>query len=453
MKNAISSIMCLFLFFPFFSAFAAKNLEKIEIEKNFEIKLRHFFPDNKFSLSVTVKVIKPQEMTLFGDVKVDEDEEVLKNISGVKVVTDADVTSETIGQILGVNGKLVRLEKFDLKRPEVKVGEWDEVLAFASKYQMTLVFFGIMSIIICLMIATVIIKNSISDIPAPIARAFGEASSPREAQVEKKFEQKEVQNFKKDPKPIQLKAILSDLYWTSMDAEASYFIRQHQEIEVYQELSFGIDYINYLKMIAPQPFNIWDDPYYLSPNEAFLEMSISDMKAEYFLNCSSIRLKLCSHSSYELAKLRLSANKRQSVIEAKKSAKRELEPSFVFKFSTIEEEEEFLSSDLPEYVKHQSPSLYLFSELSDEAFNEIAKDFSVKELAECWIGPKAILSIIRQRLPERKGMLLDEILKSTTSPANRSNEKFQLIIKRARRYAESAPANDTSKTNAIKLVV
>jgi len=236
------------------------------------------------------------------------------------------------------------------------------------------------------------------------------------------------------PQDYQLLALLSDLYWTGSDEFAAALIRRYPEIQTFKALSFGGDYIDYLKMIEPADYDFWEDSYYLSPSKELLEMSIEDMKPEYFLNCSKIRLKYCSLSSYDLAKLRL-ANPRNSIkIQARMSLHRELVPPFIFKFNTVSEERDFINSDLPDSIKCQAPSLYVLTKIDDEAFTEIMKGYNVNELSRCWFGPDEVLNAILARLPEKKRSLLSEIVSTRSSTANfdRSSEVFQGLLRKAR---------------------
>jgi len=416
-------------------SFAQNNLEKIELERSFEQKMRHFYPESKFRVKLTFERPRAVEITLFSEVKVTPIPELIETVRLVEILTDADTTEEETREILGLNRAKVVINKFTPKEMPVvekQQKQWDKIQDFAAKFQFTLAFLGILLVALCIFIATFIIRNSLLKLPGPLAAALGQ--SGRGEVGRERAQKQSVQVESSRPQDYQLLALLSDLYWTGSDEFAAALIRRYPEIQTFKALSFGGDYIDYLKMIEPADYDFWEDSYYLSPSKELLEMSIEDMKPEYFLNCSKIRLKYCSLSSYDLAKLRL-ANPRNSIkIQARMSLHRELVPPFIFKFNTVSEERDFINSDLPDSIKCQAPSLYVLTKIDDEAFTEIMKGYNVNELSRCWFGPDEVLNAILARLPEKKRSLLSEIVSTRSSTANfdRSSEVFQGLLRKAR---------------------
>lgn len=434
MKNIL--LILLMMIIPLQKAFSESGRsQKIELERIFEDRLRHFFPENKFSISLEMKKEEIVDVGFFGDVKLPTDNDAVNQIAAIVIHTDSNITPQFVNEILGTGNVQVTISKVTLPAPAQTKTQNNSSVQDSSRLNWWLGAVGFS--VVAFFIGIYFVNRSIRSLPAPIASALSQngnssgssATQAATAQVHTKMDS----TFK--PRAEQLKAYLSDCYWCFEDGKAAAFLREYQEIQTFSELSFGAEYVNYLTSVEPEATDFWEDSFYLAPSSELSEVCVEDMASTDFLRCSRMRLQKCTLSAYELTKLKMTNENVPAIPKFAKSAHRKLVSPLVFNFATDHEEAEFLGSDLPEYVKFSAPSLYLLSKLENETFMEITQSFNVKELAEAWIGPDFILQNIMSKLPERKQQLLSEVLESrkdrreSDKASKRQSPVFKRLVK------------------------
>lgn len=444
---------------PFQKAFSETGRShRLELERIFEDRLRHFFPENKFSITLEMKKDEIVDVGFFGDVKLPTDNDATNQVAGITIHTDSDITPGLVGEILGTRNVQVTISKVNL--PEhvapVKAAADSNKNLMQDKGRLNWWLGAVGFVVVAFFIGIYFVNRSIRSLPAPIASALSQnasGSSVAPAAYQPAMNRTMDATFK--PRAEQLKAYLSDCYWCFEDGKAAAFLREYQAIETFSELSFGAEYVNYLTFIEPETTNFWDDSFYLAPSSELGEVSVDDMEDTDFLKCSKMRLQKCTLNAYELTKLKMNNETLPAIPKFTKSAHRKLVSPLVFNFATETEEEEFLGSDLPEYVKLSAPSMYLLTKLEDAVFMEITQAFNVKELADAWIGPESILQSVMNKLPERKQQLLTEVLETrkdrreADKASKRESPSFKRLIKSAQVKGSHLIADRTEKMRLV----
>jgi len=410
-----------------FSDFELKN----EFEKTFERKLSILYPDNKFMVNVALNAEAKIESNLFGSIEVQSNQSFsIKRIKKVNIATDSDLTADVYAGLLEIPQTKITIQKSasyqkpiseekppkELKDPKDKKDKNQDKSPISPLEKGLIALFGVLVCGLIFWGVTALRKLSETIFQASQKTKSEESNiEPVNRKNNSTSSEGNFSNHSADnsfvPRKDQLKAIFSDLYWSHEDAKAAALVMKYQEVSAYKELSFGEDYLKYLRSVSPQKCNFWEDSYYVSPNESLSEISLEDMQVEDYLVCSQFRLQHCPFSSVTLAS---SVLKKQatSARSFKASSHRVFAPPVVVSFKSVKDEEEFFSSNLPENVKFQVSSLCLLQFCEESVFVSLVDAMNVNELANIWVGPEAALTSLMERIPERKKNLLKDVLES-----------------------------------------
>ena len=406
---------------------------QITLENQYTAKIKQTHPDLRFMVSVHLMEHQKIELDLLGSLVPirNENDSVLSQIKQVDLVSEDKIDLKVISNLIQVpENKLKSVEitfpkKFETLKTfdeQSKFPLWAWIIIFA--------FLGIASVI--LLMGVFRIKSSIGNLIDPIAKGFQNLSETDHRNQEPVIQEMKSsfngfqENQNKKFTPEQLKAFFSECYWTEHDAEASALMRAYSEVSVYQELRFGAQYLDYLKQVKPGSLDFMSDAYFLNPKSAFFELSVSDTPDEMAPNCSQFRFDAKNLSALQLIQIQQLEVKPKE-LNVKQSSLRTLKQEMRIRFKSVEEEESVLASDqITHEIKLKLPSLFRLNALTKEEFDLVIDKLSVSELAHAWIGPSALLAEIEARLPERKLVLLKNVLQKQTP--SRDHASFSRVM-------------------------
>jgi hypothetical protein len=449
MKTYIS--LCLILLFSANAqagmASSKEDLDlQIALENQFNNKLNIAYPDIRVAVSVDLKKEKTMQLDIIGGVASipNHDKSVAEQIEIVKVYSDEPIESEKISELLEIpvtEIKFVQLVKFVKPTPAAVIPASAEPLTWLQKirestasYYHAIVTLGI---VLALSIAGILIF-SIFNIGASIQAAAKNLFQNMKSSSGESVSPNAHQNKVEAAAPIsaaisqrkwsahQLKAIFSECYWTEQD-EAAAALVQNYPGEEYLELSFGAEYLTYLRHVKPGSLAILEDPYFTTPHPIFFNLSVADTPAYLYHECSQSRFDALQCSAVDMIRAQNSDRKKKDTQMLQASALRNLPSSIRVRFKNTDEEDQILTSaEFNEETKLALPSLYCLQQLNDEQFNQVINQITVSELAEAWTGPAWLITQISSRLPERKREVLQQIEKTVTP--SRQSRGFQKIL-------------------------
>ena len=418
-----------------------------QLERQYSEKIKNIYPDGKFAVSVSLAPLSRVDLDLSNyNVQVrEEDADPRARVTQVKIVADAEIPAHLISSVIGIKEALIKVEvqSFEgIKRSIASVapGTPAETKAENSSPGVLGKFGGLALLIFAGIFAVGLffVRSITRSLTELVAKADQMVSAPPPVSVEYIDKTISSRNDRgggsgsggesqrmgttarsSDYSDGQLKAFFSECYWTQNDEGASALIRQIPKMKIYQELSFGKEYISYLKGITPGGLSFLKDPYFLQPDETFYELAVEETPKTWFRSVSEMRLEKLGLTAFETLQTveEVPSHRGQS------SKKRHLKSQVRVHIRSVAEEAELLEKLTSEEQKLELPSLYKLTQLTDDELVRVFEGITAKELAEAWVGPDSILNALQSKIPERKWELAKSILESDKAKAPRASRE------------------------------
>ncbi len=247
--------------------------------------------------------------------------------------------------------------------------------------------------------------------------------------VSGEFQIKQIQQLSDN----SIEAIISDLYWCEMDAEACYlwnYLSSQQKSKLLENVNFLNLYSLYFFNFEPAEFSLWQHPYYTSAQK-MSTVSQNDLqllvqkKSELWNLLSPLRQMNLDLSVLDKIKFSKSKNNLKNLSVAwPVSSLRQLDVKSYFGDLTIKDEETLLNEvmNIPKNLAQQLPSLIWLNSCDQVTAENILAKFDAKNLASAWIGPEAVLSRLNEILPMKKRELLNSYF--SKSKPSKNNQAF-----------------------------
>ena len=434
---------------------------KMKLESAYNAKIQKFHPDHHFTVNVTLAPLPKVELDLIGSHSISAGEEtaIENRIQSLEVITEGELNSKEIAQLTGIADSKVKITK---RAPETKASQSEVTKAEAKKAEPAVeaqsnfpfIQFGVYGLILTLgAFALFALRKAIrglSDGFSSIAQTLKANHenqefdrSKNEAPLQETAQVARDQTYS----DLQLKAMFAECYWTGKDAEASALVRAFPKIEVYQTLRYGTNYIEYLKSVSPGSLTFTQDAYFITPNSAFFEMSVEDTPIEALVSASTFRFEKKNADPSELIAAQLKNG--EFKLDLKLSILRKLAKPIRVQFKSVEEEETILkSTQVPEAIKLQLPSLYCLKFLNQEQFETVIGKYSLQELAKAWTGPAWLLTELEAKMTERKRALFSEIKEQKQN--QKGSVKNQKVFLEMIAHAKQIQSNAQVDSNELQ---
>lgn len=220
---------------------------------------------------------------------------------------------------------------------------------------------------------------------------------------------------------VSLKAILSDCYWCEKDAYANWIwaqISPSKKTELLQSWPELGAYVEHFSLTQAGEERYHNDPFYLYPtplenisNDDLMRVlstnklvwwGISSMRKE------SVNVSLRDRIDFNRGGARGSAVQIPTVKSAARALPMQLQ------ISSLSEDDEMLLFEQPYLVSaevaRKLPSLVWLALLPAEDCVKIMNSVSAQSLADCWVGPAAVLERLQNQMPEKRRALFGEYL-------------------------------------------
>ena len=253
--------------------------------------------------------------------------------------------------------------------------------------------------------------------------------------------------------PDGVRALLADCYWSEQDEYAHWLWShwtQEQKAEVIRSLPYAYDYANHFTRLESKPLQYHRHPYYLSPMP--IEMVSNEDLGLWLLN-QKTQPKLFSpvrqqkiHVPLKNRLDWLESNESSAATSLPKSSEqvRKLPQNMAGSSLSLDDENYILShhEQIPsELIPELRSWVWLW--LQDADFQEqILSEFTAQELADSWLGPAEVLEALMQKMPDRKQILLQDLLPKSTQRRDTwvLDEIARRVVARRKSMAESGLA-------------
>jgi hypothetical protein len=220
-----------------------------------------------------------------------------------------------------------------------------------------------------------------------------------------------------------LQALLADAYWCEKDAYASWAwtrLSPNKKIELINSWSAFKEYANYLNQVDPVKDRFHRDPHYLNPqiyhhlsNERLLEW-VKDHKS-CWSELSLMRRQSLPLSLEERVGFAKTASLESSEVQwdSNPSELRHLPARLEISALSLQDEELLMKNPemLPPSMRMQLPSMIWLALIPKEECEKILQKIPAQNLAEVLTGPEEALAKIKNALPEKKRLLLEDYSK------------------------------------------
>jgi hypothetical protein len=460
--------------------------QKTDLERNFRDKIRTALPNVRFSLDVEFIPYARVALSILGsEAGVRESTEAtLNRVKTVHFYSDRSLPPETVALILGIPRKKIQLRTAPFAKLEseptavtasttepedkkVDAPNSDSSAAMAtaptpiventsnfqhfvdSNFKIILLFLLSTLAFVGLVISRSMgwIRNSITGLGKTLAetgiKTTGSDLGPNpvsDPRREPDSGRREVsaRNFggENEPSELQILAYFSECYWAGEDESASGLVRRFPRAELYQKLSFGAEYIDYLRNVDPGSFDLMVDSYFVSPRPEYYELSVHDTPKAALRLASEMRIRASRVPSVEL--LQIQELRTAVIFSGLKSAHRDLPTIYRVELKSVDEERSLLTTnELSEEIKRRLPSLFRLTFLTPEDQTRIFDEMTAYEIAEAWIGPEEVLASLLPQIPLRKRELLRDL--NGKISATRDSASFRRLLRRTDAVLSSAP--------------
>lgn len=254
-----------------------------------------------------------------------------------------------------------------------------------------------------------------------------------------------------------LVSLFSDCYWTSEDGYAAWLwsqISPQQRAQVLDRWKTAESYIAFLAKVEKTPQTYHHHPYYLKPLE-LQDVSQSDLSAwlkrypgawHYLspLRQARIPISLSDKMEFNVAPPLSELPKLPAVSQSI----RELRPPIEIGAISVDDELALLENPalVPVSLRENVPSLVWIALLDREKREQMLATISAQNLAEVWIGPKAVLSRLEDVIPEKKRQLILDYQRQIAP--SRESPTMRFLVKQALKVAEEPRDEGTYENKA-----
>jgi polyhydroxyalkanoate synthesis regulator protein len=467
MKLSITRyFLCIFLVVTTFSAYGSDALRikdlslQQSLEAQFQQRIKQAYPDLKFSIVVDLKPVKTVELDVFSFQSAldDENQSVVERIKKVTLFTEKSLPEKITSELIGLNSILIHQEVRTFSKlnqetaaesvkentKEDKQKDYLDQLAeqFGAPY-LVIIGFLVAGLFIIFWLTSKLISGILAIAEALQAGSSGEARSTKK--VETSSAQSSWNSVTHNFRPDQLKSMLAECYWNKQDASAAALIRKYPEVDIYKTLRFGCIYLDYLKHVIPGKLDFINDPYFINPNPVFWDISPEDTPIEALGQCSEMRFDAANFHPIEVIKLH-EKTKDFTFVPKNKSHLRPLQFSLRVKFKDVSQESEVLKSSLSKETLWLLPSLYRMTLLTQEQFQWVLSQVTIRDLAQAWEGPEWVLQAIMDRLPEKKRDILEQF--NAKRAGDRHSTAFHTILNLCTEAVEKFPSAPLKRADA-----
>lgn len=234
-----------------------------------------------------------------------------------------------------------------------------------------------------------------------------------------------------------LLALLTDCYWAYQDHYGSYLwhrIPVNRKLKMIEQVPELGEYGAFIAQLPEVDLGNEQDPSLLSPQPIwYLDMDLLTQ----FIRANPAAMHLLSPVRLMALKLRPSERMELYHRAENQSAKkfdwpkercpaRILKRSMRMQVNSDEEEAEILAMPNPSFeLMEQVPSLGWLLRLPTERISQLLQDFSARDLASAWVGPKEVLELLMPYVGVKKQALMMSILEKT--PSSRESPVYSAI--------------------------
>jgi hypothetical protein len=419
-----------------------------QIEQQIQAKLHALYPNYRFALRVHLKAAAKVELDMLGEsVEISSgDGASIRQIQQLEIFTNDPIPVESIAIVVGILPSQIKTSKLPGTNPAVpEVTSPAESVETVQHPLLWILAAGFFSMVLLLGVLALIFRNSLDVLSRTLTAAAKRDAGTQEPESIPHTEIASTSSFSSPARErrwsdTQLVAAFAECYWCESDQEAAALVQQHPKIKAYQALSFGADYIEYLRGVQPSNTEFLKDPYFLSPDSRLLLVSVRETPPSLISMLSELRFRKLQMSAEALVQAQISSPAERD-FQLPPSEHRSLRPRVRVLFRDIQDEKQFLESGkIPEEVKMSAESLYCVLRLSDSDLKSVLNQVSLRELAEGWIAPDFVLNGLARRLPERKNLLLKEIL--VRARPSYSTNGFKKIVRLAQTAQTQSAAGE-----------